>query len=174
MLDGLTLAIFFFSFIFVGKMCVFVSRPMKIVTFLRKNDYPPKRVVDFPGERDTFRNKIMEIVDDFDEKSYNNNGKSWKSSRILRVNPFFFIFLSFFIIFIYFFVFSFFHFFHFFSFFIFFITPTRSASILVCLPRNLKVCQTAWGSTLVDRLPPCVGLLMSPMSLPTIQRCLGS
>ena len=52
----------FFSFIFVGKMCVFVSRPMKIDTFLRKNDYTPKRVVDFPGERDTFRNKIMEIV----------------------------------------------------------------------------------------------------------------
>ena len=55
----------FFSFIFVGKMCVFVSRPMKIVTFLRKNDYPPKRVVDFPRERDTFRKK------------------SWISSRIL-------------------------------------------------------------------------------------------
>ena len=32
---------------------------MKIVTFLRKNDDPPKRVVDFPWERDTFRNKIM-------------------------------------------------------------------------------------------------------------------
>ena len=58
---------FFFSLIFVGKMCVFVSRPMKIVTFLLKNDYPPKRVVDFPLERDTFRNKIMEIVEDFDE-----------------------------------------------------------------------------------------------------------
>ena len=61
LLDGLTLAIFF-SFIFVGKMCVFVSRPMKIGTFLRENDYFPKRVVDFPWERDTFRNKIMEIV----------------------------------------------------------------------------------------------------------------
>ena len=58
----------FFSLIFVGKMCVFVSRPMKIVTFLRKNDYTPKRVVDFHMERDTFRNKIMEIVEDFDEK----------------------------------------------------------------------------------------------------------
>ena len=59
---------------------------MKIVTFPRKNDYPPKRVVDFPLERDTFRNKIMEIVDDFDEKSYNNNNnKPWKSSKILRV-----------------------------------------------------------------------------------------
>ena len=66
-LDGLTLAILF-SLIFVGKMCVFVSHPMKIVTFLRKNDYPPKRVVDFPLERDTFRNKIKEIVEDFDEK----------------------------------------------------------------------------------------------------------
>ena len=96
-------------------MCVFVSRPMKIVTFLRKNDYTQKRVADFPRERDTFRNKIMEIVEDFDEKSYNNNGKSWKSSKILRVNSFFslfFLFSSFFSIFSVFF--SFFHFFHFF------------------------------------------------------------
>ena len=86
---------------------------------------PPKRVVDFPMERDTFRNKIMEIVEDFDEKSYNNNGKPWKSSRILRVNPNFFIFLSFFTIFLHFFVFfsfiHFFIFFHFSSFFHFFI-----------------------------------------------------
>ena len=68
---------------------------MKIVDFLRKNDYTPKRVVDFPLERDTFRNKIMEIVEDFDEKSYNNNGEPSKSSMILRVNPlfpFFFLF----------------------------------------------------------------------------------
>ena len=65
----------YFSLIFVGKMCVFISRPMNIVTFLRKNGDPAKRVVDFPLERDTFRNKIMEIVKDFDEKSYNNNGK---------------------------------------------------------------------------------------------------
>ena len=49
-------------------MCVFVSRPMKIVTFIRKNRETAKRVVDFPLERDTFRNKIMEIVEDFDEK----------------------------------------------------------------------------------------------------------
>ena len=40
---------------------------MKIVTFLRKNGETAKRVVDFPRERDTFRNKIMEIVKDFDE-----------------------------------------------------------------------------------------------------------
>ena len=36
--------------IFVGKMCVFVSRPMKISTFLRKNGETAKRVVDFPHE----------------------------------------------------------------------------------------------------------------------------
>ena len=55
----------FFSFIFAGKMCVFVSRPMTIATFLRKNEYPPKRVVDFHRERDTY-----------------SETKSWKSSRI--------------------------------------------------------------------------------------------
>ena len=87
-------------------MCVFVSRPMKIATFLLKNDYPPKRVVDFPRERDTFRNKIMEIVEDFDDKSYNNNGKSWKSSRILRVNPFFHFSFSIFSFFLHFLSFS--------------------------------------------------------------------
>ena len=53
----------------------------------------------------------MEIVDDFDEKSYNNKGKPWKSLRVLRVNPNFFIFLSFFIMFLL--------FLHFFIFFIF-------------------------------------------------------
>ena len=114
-------------FDFRRKMCIFVSRPMKIVTFLR-NDYTTKRV-DFPRERDTSRKKIMEIVEDFDEKSYNNNGKPWKSSTILRVNPNFFIFLSFFFIFLHFRFFNFFHFFmslhfsisffHFFQFFIF-------------------------------------------------------
>ena len=39
--------------------------------------------------------KIMEIVKDFDEKSYNNNGKPWKSSRILRLKTKTFIFLHF-------------------------------------------------------------------------------
>ena len=73
----------------------------------------PKRVVDFPLERDTFRNKIMEIVEDFDEQSYNNNGEPWKSSRILCLNSIFsFVF--------HFFIFPFFSFFHFFHFFIFF------------------------------------------------------
>ena len=95
-------------------MC-FVSRPMKSVTFPRKNGDPAKRVVDFHRERETFRTKIMEIVEDSDEKSY-NNGKPWKSSRILRVNPNFFIFLSFF------------HQFAFFSFFFFFFSSFSSFS----------------------------------------------
>ena len=120
---------------------------MKFVTFLRKNSDLPERVVDFLLERDTFRNKIMEIVADFDEKSY-NNGKPWKSSRILRVKPNFFIFLhfsffflkffhllfiSFFHVFVFiftlssffhcivFFIFSIIHFSHFFTIFMFFI-----------------------------------------------------
>ena len=53
----------FFSFIFVGKMCVFVSRPMKIVTFLRKNDYPQNGLLIFFG------------------KETHSETKSWKSSR---------------------------------------------------------------------------------------------
>ena len=36
-----------FSSIFVGKMCIVVSRPMKIVTFLRKKRDSSKQVVDF-------------------------------------------------------------------------------------------------------------------------------
>ena len=91
-----------------------------------KNGYTPKRFVDFPWERDTFRNKIMDIVEDFDE-SYNNNGKPWKSSRILRVNPnvfIFFLFSSFCSMF-----FTFFHLFHF-SFF-FFIFPFFSFFIFL-------------------------------------------
>ena len=63
----------------------------------------------------------MEIVQDFDEKSYNsNNGKPWKSSRILRVNPNFFMFLSLFIFFFFLKKNYFFHFFFIFSFFLFF------------------------------------------------------
>ena len=44
--------------------------------------------------------QIMETVEVFDEK-YNNNGKPWKSSKILRLKPNFFIF-SLFIIFLHF------------------------------------------------------------------------
>ena len=57
-----------FPLIFVGKMCVFVSRPMKIVTFLRENGKTPKLVVDFLRGKDTFRKQNMEIVQDFIEK----------------------------------------------------------------------------------------------------------
>ena len=138
-------------------MCVFVSRPMRIVTFLRKNRETPKRVVDFPRERDTFRNKLMEIVEDFEEKSYNKNGKPRKSSRILRVKPNFFIcpfffssffsifscFFSFFHFFIFYIFLSFFHFSHFFiclifsSFFSFF---SLCCVCVVCLCVCLFVC----------------------------------
>ena len=104
-----------FSLIFVGKMCVFVSRPMKNVTFLRKNADPPKRVIHFPGKEthsETKSWKSSRIL----TKQYNNNGKPWKSSRILRVNPNFFIFRSF-LSFLS--IFSFFFFHHFFIFFYF-------------------------------------------------------
>ena len=70
-------------------------------------------------KKDTFRNKIMEIVEDFEEKSYNNNGKPLKSSRILRVNPMCFIFLSVFCIFLHFSFCSTFSFLHFLHIFIF-------------------------------------------------------
>ena len=71
----------------------------------------------------------MEVVEEFDEKSYNNNGKLGKSSRILRVKPHFFIFLYFHHFSLsFFFIFSFFRFFHFFIFLFpflhFFISPT--------------------------------------------------
>ena len=60
---------------------------MKIVTFPKKNGETPKLVVDFLRER-TLRKKTWKIVEDFiGKKSYNNNGKPWKSSRILRVKP---------------------------------------------------------------------------------------
>ena len=102
---------------------------MKIVTFPMKNGDPPKRVLDFLRERDTFRNKIMEIVEDFDEKSTTttvNPGSRISSNFIVHhfSSRFFFSsFLSFFIfsIFLIFFKFfssflSFFHCFHFFHF----------------------------------------------------------
>ena len=101
-------------------MCIFVSRPMKIVTFLRKNDYPPKRVVDFPLERDTFRNKIMEIVEDFDKKLQQQRQtleivEDFASESNFFHFSFFFHHFSTFLSF-----FSFFQFFHFLQFFIFF------------------------------------------------------
>ena len=63
-------------------MCFFVSRPMKLPLFLRKT---VTTNVDFSLRKTHSENKIMDIVEDFVEKSYNNNGKPWKSSGILRV-----------------------------------------------------------------------------------------
>ena len=78
----------------------------------------------------------MEIVDDFDEQSYNNNGKPWKPSGIFRVKSNFIIFPLFIIVrhffrcffiffifsfFVVFFIFSLFQFFFFAFFFMFFI-----------------------------------------------------
>ena len=56
---------FFFSLIFVGKMRVFVSRPMKIVTFLRKTLTTKNGLFIFLG------------------KETHSETKSWKSSKIL-------------------------------------------------------------------------------------------
>ena len=81
------------------------------------SDYLPKRVVDFPRERDTFLIEIMEIVEDFNEKSYNNNGKPGIVEDF-ACEAKFLIFLFFFIIFLH--LFSFFSFFQFFTFFHFF------------------------------------------------------
>ena len=55
----------FVSLIVVGKMCVFVSRPMKIVTFLWKNAHTQNGLLIFFG------------------KETHSQTKSWKSSRIL-------------------------------------------------------------------------------------------
>ena len=108
--------------IFDGKMCVFVSRPMKIVTFLRKKRlHPQNGLFIFLGKETHSETKSWKSSRILTKKSYKNNGKPWKSSRILRVNPNFFIF-SLFIIFCFFRFFSFssffFIFFHF-SFFFF-------------------------------------------------------
>ena len=56
------------SSIFVGKMCVFVSRPIEIVTFPRRNDDHPNWIVDFSVGKHTFR-KNMDIVEDFVARS---------------------------------------------------------------------------------------------------------
>ena len=60
------------SLIFLSKMCIFVSRPIDIVTFHWKNDVSPKRLLIFFRIRHMTKN--MEIVEDFVEKSYNDNG----------------------------------------------------------------------------------------------------
>ena len=54
-------------------MC-FVSRPMKIVTFLLKTTTPQNGLLIFIGKETHSETKIMEIVKDFDENSFINNG----------------------------------------------------------------------------------------------------
>ena len=79
-------------------MRVFVPRPMKIVTFPWKNGDPKNWLLIF-FRKNTFR-KIMEIVEEFVERSYNNNGKPWTKNlgnlkRFLHFSSFsscFFIF----------------------------------------------------------------------------------
>ena len=85
------------------------------------------------------------------KKSYNNNGYPWKSSKILRLNPNFFIFFHF----SYFFsIFSFFfHFFHFSHFFIFLIHFFHFCifSFVSCLPIfSFFSCSLMFKSTLSD------------------------
>ena len=88
-----------FSFIFESTMCVFVSRPMEIVTFFGKTVTPQNGLLIFLG------------------KETHSETKSWKSSKIFRPNQNVFIFLPCFIIFSPFF--SIFYFFFIFQFFIF-------------------------------------------------------
>ena len=107
-------------------MC-FVSRPMKIDTFLQENGDLPKRVVDFPRKETHSETKSLKSSRIWTKKSNNNNsGKPWKSSRIFRVKPKLFIFSLFFI----FFIFSFLSFFHFSSFFLFFFISIHFSSFL--------------------------------------------
>ena len=119
---GADLSVFFFSLIFVCKMYVFVSRPLKIVTFLKKTVTP--------------KNNFLI----FFQKETHSETKSWKSSRIstkkvpleivedfaleAKIHHFslfsIFFFFSIFSFFFDFFIVPFFHFFVFFFFFRFF------------------------------------------------------
>ena len=94
LLEGLTFAIFFVRRFSFRKKCVFVSRPMKIVTFLQKTVRPQNWLLIFFW-KETHSETQSWKPSRISTKSYNNNGKSWKSSRILRVKPNFFIFLMF-------------------------------------------------------------------------------
>ena len=74
------------SLIFDGKMGVFGFTSKRNCHVPRKTGETPTLVVDFLREERTLRKNIMKIVEDFVEKSYNNNNDNpWKSWRILRV-----------------------------------------------------------------------------------------
>ena len=102
----LTSAKFLFVDFRLSKVC-FVSCPIEIVHFLWRTTSPQNGVVYFLREEDTFR-KNMQVVTDFVEKSYDNNGKPWKSSKILRGDVQRFRFFHVFFVFPFFFFFSFF------------------------------------------------------------------
>ena len=68
------------------------SHPMNIDTFPQKNADPPKQVVDFPRERDTFRNKSIEIVGDFDEKKLQQKRQNLEIVEDFACESNFFIF----------------------------------------------------------------------------------
>ena len=94
----------FVSLIFVGKMCVFVSRPMKIVTLLRKNGDTQNGLLISSGKTHS-ENKIIEIVEDFVEKKLQQQRQTLeifqdfacedKTLENFRDFAFFFIFLHF-------------------------------------------------------------------------------
>ena len=107
-------AIFFRRFSL--EKCVFLFHVQwKLSLFFGRNVTSQIEMLIFLGERDTFRNKIMEIVEDFDGKSYNNN-YLFKNVFIFSFFIFsFFHLLSFSFIFLHFLSFSF-IFFHFLSF----------------------------------------------------------
>ena len=67
-------------------MCFCFQSNEKIVIFSFEKLRPPKLLLIFFLEK-THSEKDMEIVEDLIEKSYNNNGTLWKSSRIFLVKP---------------------------------------------------------------------------------------
>ena len=114
-------AIFFRRFSL--EKCVFLFHVQwKLSLFFGRNVTSQIEMLIFLGERDTFRNKIMEIVEDFDGKSYNNN---YLFKNVFIFFIFHFFIFSFAFIFLHFLTFSF-IFIHFLSFsficFVFFLS----------------------------------------------------
>ena len=109
-------------------MCVFVSRPMKIVTFLLKKTVRPQNGLLISLWKETHsETKSWNLSRILTKKVTTTTVKPGNRRGFLCVNPNFLIFLSFFIIFLHFFIFLFFFFSfflfsfsHFFSFFDFF------------------------------------------------------
>ena len=99
---------------FSSVKCAFLFHVQGILSLLiGKNGDSAPLVVDVPRERDTLRKKSWKSSRICTKKSYNNNGKPKKSSRILRLKSKSLIFLYFSVFFIMF------HCFHFFFSFVF-------------------------------------------------------